>query len=177
MVLAKKKKNKKNEKLIAASINHPRAYYTHLPPSYTHIRALQSLIVLARVARDEERRFYQRRQSQFTRVFNYSHARVLRYARSQLAPMIDGPGALRRSSPSSSVQGKTTLRRGFLACGAVDSSVMGQGRICGRGEQERDRGVMYMEKNLLVNFTIFIKKFIIFLVMLGHTQNLGFLLF
>ena len=35
----------------------------------------------------------------------------------------------------------------------------------------------YTEKNLLVNFTIFIKKFIIFLVMLGHTQNLGFLLF
>ena len=33
------------------------------------------------------------------------------------------------------------------------------------------------EKNLLVNFTIFIKKFIIFLVTLGHTQNLGFLLF
>ena len=35
----------------------------------------------------------------------------------------------------------------------------------------------YTEKNLLVNFTIFIKKFIIFLVTLGHTQNLGFLLF
>ena len=35
----------------------------------------------------------------------------------------------------------------------------------------------YTEKNLLVNFTIFIKKFIIFLVALGHTQNLGFLLF
>ena len=33
------------------------------------------------------------------------------------------------------------------------------------------------EKNLLVNFTIFIKKFIILLVTLGHTQNLGFLLF
>ena len=36
---------------------------------------------------------------------------------------------------------------------------------------------MYTEKNLLVNFTIFIKKFIIFLVTLGHTQNLEFLLF
>ena len=36
---------------------------------------------------------------------------------------------------------------------------------------------LYTEKNLLVNFTIFIKKFIIFLVTLGHTQNLGFLLF
>ena len=38
----------------------------------------------------------------------------------------------------------------------------------------------YTEKNLLVNFTIFIKKFIIFLVTLGHssdTQNVGFLLF
>ena len=36
---------------------------------------------------------------------------------------------------------------------------------------------IYTEKNSLVNFTIFIKKFIIFLVTLGHTQNLGFLLF
>ena len=36
---------------------------------------------------------------------------------------------------------------------------------------------VYTEKNLLVNFTILIKKFIIFLVTLGHTQNLGFLLF
>ena len=35
----------------------------------------------------------------------------------------------------------------------------------------------YTEKNLLVNFTIFRKNFIIFLVTLGHTQNLGFLLF
>ena len=35
----------------------------------------------------------------------------------------------------------------------------------------------YTKKNLLVNFTIFIKKFIIFLVTLGHIQNLGFLLF
>ena len=39
------------------------------------------------------------------------------------------------------------------------------------------RAYTYTEKNLLVNFTIFIKKFIIFLVTLGHTQNLGFLLF
>ena len=36
---------------------------------------------------------------------------------------------------------------------------------------------MYTEKNLLVNFTFFIRKFIIFIVTLGHTQNVGFLLF
>ena len=41
----------------------------------------------------------------------------------------------------------------------------------------RQSFLLCMEKNLLVNFTIFIKKFIIFLVTLGHTQNLGFLLF
>ena len=35
----------------------------------------------------------------------------------------------------------------------------------------------YTEKNLLVNFTFFIRKFIIFIVTLGHTQNVGFLLF
>ena len=32
----------------------------------------------------------------------------------------------------------------------------------------------YTEKNLLVNFTFFIRKFIIFIVTLGHTQNVGF---
>ena len=35
----------------------------------------------------------------------------------------------------------------------------------------------HTEKNLLVNFTFFIRKFIIFIVTLGHTQNVGFLLF
>ena len=35
----------------------------------------------------------------------------------------------------------------------------------------------YTEKNLLVNFTFFIRKFIIFIVTLGHTQNVEFLLF
>ena len=35
----------------------------------------------------------------------------------------------------------------------------------------------YTEKNLLVSFTFFIRKFIIFIVTLGHTQNVGFLLF
>ena len=34
----------------------------------------------------------------------------------------------------------------------------------------------FTEKNLFVNFTFFIRKFIIFLVTLGHTQNVGFLL-
>ena len=37
--------------------------------------------------------------------------------------------------------------------------------------------IIYTEKNLLVNFTFFIRKFIIFIVTLGHTQNVGFLLF
>ena len=36
---------------------------------------------------------------------------------------------------------------------------------------------LYTEKNLLVNFTFFIRKFITFIVTLGHTQNVGFLLF
>ena len=36
---------------------------------------------------------------------------------------------------------------------------------------------LYTEKNLLVNFTFFIRKFIIFIVTLGHTENVGFLLF
>ena len=35
----------------------------------------------------------------------------------------------------------------------------------------------HTEKNLLVNFPFFIRKFIIFIVTLGHTQNVGFLLF
>ena len=35
---------------------------------------------------------------------------------------------------------------------------------------------LYTEKNLFVNFTYFIRKFIIFIVALGHTQNVGFLL-
>ena len=39
------------------------------------------------------------------------------------------------------------------------------------------RNFLYTEKNLLVNFTFFIRKFIIFIVTLGHTQNVGFLLF
>ena len=34
----------------------------------------------------------------------------------------------------------------------------------------------YTEKNLFVNFTLFMRKFIIFLLTLGHTQNVGFLL-
>ena len=32
-------------------------------------------------------------------------------------------------------------------------------------------------EKLFVNFTLFIRKFIIFIVTLGHTQNVGFLLF
>ena len=37
--------------------------------------------------------------------------------------------------------------------------------------------LLYTEKNLLVNFTFFIRKLIIFIVTPGHTQNVGFLLF
>ena len=35
---------------------------------------------------------------------------------------------------------------------------------------------LYTEKNLFVNFPFFIRKFIIFLVSLKHTQYVGFLL-
>ena len=35
---------------------------------------------------------------------------------------------------------------------------------------------LFTQKNLFVNFNFFIRKFIIFIVALGHTQNVGFLL-
>ena len=42
---------------------------------------------------------------------------------------------------------------------------------------EKDRGrFTYTEKILFVNFTLFIRKFIIFIVALGHTRNVVFLL-
>ena len=34
----------------------------------------------------------------------------------------------------------------------------------------------FTEKNLFVNFTFFVRTFIIFIVALGHPRNMGFLL-